>query len=182
MNAPLAPPRWRRIDNFELRIVRRFAALARLRGVRVSAGAVNVLANGWIYAPIAIAVYALAGGDAWSVIGAAALAALVAHLIHGLLKRSLRRPRPFERDPSLVSRTRVLDRYSFPSGHCMTLVCVAVPIVYGAHWLWPFAALYVALLAVCRLIAAHHYPTDVFAGSLIGLSVGWAASVVVFVN
>jgi Na+-driven multidrug efflux pump len=74
MNVPLMPPRWRRLDDFELRIVRRFAALARLRGVRVSAGAVNVLANGWIYAPIAVAVYALADGNAWSVIGAAALA------------------------------------------------------------------------------------------------------------
>lgn len=182
MNAHLSPPRWRRLDSLELQIVRRFAALARLRGVRLSASAVNVLANGWIYAPIAVAVYLLADGDAWPVIGAAALAALVAHVVHGLLKRSLRRPRPFDRDPSLVSSTRVLDRYSFPSGHCMTLVCVVVPIVHSAPWLWPFAALCVAVLAAARLVAAHHYPTDVVAGSVIGLSVGWAISAVVFLN
>ena len=182
MNAHLSPPRWSSLDKLELRVVRRFAALTRLRSVRFSAGAVNVLANGWIYLPIAAAVYLLGGGDAWSVIAQATLAALIAHLIHGLLKRSLRRPRPFDRDPSLVPSTRVLDRYSFPSGHCMTLVCVAVPIVHGTPWLWPFAALYVVVLAACRLIAAHHYPTDVLAGSFIGLSVGWAISAVVFVN
>jgi len=171
----MPPPRWDRLDNLELPIVRRFVALARWRWVRSGVGVVNVLANGWIYLPIAAATALLAPGSAWLMIGQAVLATLLAHIVHILLKHGLKRPRPFDRVPALAARTRVLGRYAFPSGHCMTLTCIVVPIVHHAPWLWPLAALGVALLAVCRIIAGHHYPTDVLAGILIGLGVAWPA-------
>ncbi|OIQ87724.1 PAP2 superfamily protein [mine drainage metagenome] len=173
MNAHLLSPRWNSLDNLELPVVRRFAALGRWRSVRSGVGVVNVLANGWIYLPITVAVYLLAHGNAWQIIGQAGLATLIAHIIHVLLKRGLKRQRPFDRDPALAARTRVLGRYAFPSGHCMTLVCVALPIVHNTPWLWPLASFGVALLAVCRIIAGHHYPTDVLAGIFIGLGVAW---------
>jgi undecaprenyl-diphosphatase len=177
-----SPPRWQRLDDIEMHVVKHFAALGRLRSVRSVAAIVNLLADGWIYPPIAAAIYLSSTGSPWIIIGQAVLAALIAHAIHALLKHSLQRPRPFDSDPLLAPRTRVLDRYSFPSGHCMTMVCVAVPIVHSDPWLWPAAALAVALLAACRLIAAHHYPSDVVAGILIGLSVGLPMSRLVFVN
>ncbi|MHB1669298.1 MAG: phosphatase PAP2 family protein [Thiomonas sp.] len=173
MNAYLLPPRWNRLDDLELPVVRRFAALGRWRWVRSGVGMVNVLADGWIYLPITVAVYLLARGSAWQMIGQAVLATLLAHIVHVLLKHGLKRPRPFDRDPALAARTRVLGRYAFPSGHCMTLTCVVVPIVHNVPWLWPLATLGVALLAVCRIIAGHHYPTDVLAGIFIGLGVAW---------
>ena len=173
MNAHPLPPRWNRLDNLELPVVRRLAALGRWRWVRSAVGMVNVLANGWIYLPITVAVYLLAPGRAWQMIGQAVLATLLAHTIHILLKHGLKRTRPFDRDPALAVRTRVLGRYSFPSGHCMTLICVVVPIVHNVPWLWPLATLGVALLAVSRIISGHHYPTDVLAGILIGLGVAW---------
>lgn len=173
--------RWKRLDDFELRAVRRFAALGRFRSVRFVTVIVNLLADGWIYLPIAAAIYFLADGSPWRIIGQACLAALVAHAIHAPLKRGLRRQRPMDCDP-LLPRSRVLDRYSFPSGHCMTLACVAVPVVHNTPWLWPAATLYVILLAACRLIAAHHYPTDVLSGIFIGLGVGSVTSAMAFIG
>jgi len=169
---------WERLDALELGVVRRFAALGRLRSVRSGAGVVNVLGDGWMYPPLAGAVYALAHSDPWRVMAQALVALLAAHLIHAGLKRLLRRPRPFERDPSLAGRSQALDRYSFPSGHCMTLMCVAVPIVHGVPWLWAVACIYVAVLGACRLIAGHHYPSDVLAGITLGWSMGWLSAAV----
>ena len=57
----------------------------------------------------------------------------------------------------------------------MTLVCVAVPIVHSAPWLWPYALCHLVLLSVCRLAAAHHYPSDVLSGICIGLGVSCTA-------
>jgi undecaprenyl-diphosphatase len=179
IEASLAPSaRWDRLDAVELRVVRRFAALGRLQLVRSGAGIVNLLGDGWMYPPLAAAVYALANSSPWHVMAQAIIAVVTAQLIHAVLKRVLRRPRPFERDPTLTQRARVLDRYSFPSGHCMTLMCVAVPIVHGVPWLWAVACSYVAVLGACRLIAGHHYPSDVLAGISIGLSVGWVAALI----
>lgn len=173
--------RWKRLDDLELRVVRRFAALGQFRSVRSVTVIVNLLADGWIYLPIALALYLLSDSDPWKVIAQAVLAVLIAHAIHAPLKRWLRRQRPMDCDPRLP-RTRVLDRYSFPSGHCMTLVCVAVPVVHHTPWLWPAATLYVILLAACRLIAAHHYPTDVLSGIFIGLGVGSVTSAMAFIG
>lgn len=167
---------WDSLDNLELRIVRRFAALSRWPIVRAITHAVNVLANGWIYLPMAWGLWFVARDTAWPLLARAMLAVVLAHLLHAWLKRKLRRIRPFERDPSLLCPTRVLDRYSFPSGHCMTLACVTVPIVHGVPVLWPLALGHVVLLAVCRLVAAHHYPSDVLAGISLGLAMGWLAT------
>jgi undecaprenyl-diphosphatase len=180
IDAALAPsPRWARLDAVELRVVRRFSALARLRLVRAGATLVNVLADGWMYPPIAAGVYALAHSDPWKVLAQALVAVLLAHLVHAVLKRALRRPRPYVRDPSLVQRARALDRWSFPSGHCMTLMCVAVPIVHGVPWLWVVACTYVGVLGAARLVAGHHYPSDVLAGITLGWSAGWLSAAVI---
>lgn len=167
---------WSRLDAVELRWVRRFAALGERPSVRSGAGIVNFLADGWMYLPLAAAIRAIDRGDPWRVLSQALVAALAAHAVHAVLKRALRRPRPFVRDPSVAARTRVLDRYSFPSGHCMTLLCVAVPLVHAEPVLWAAACGYAAVLGSCRLIAGHHYPSDVLAGFALGGSAGWLAA------
>ena len=134
---------------------------------------VNLLGDGGVYLPIVALVVGLAESrhSAKKVLDQAVLAVVLAHLLHALLKRTLTRLRPFERGPALTPLARVLDRYSFPSGHCMTMTCVAIPIVGFAPRLWPMVVAIMIVLASCRLIAAHHYPSDVLAGISIGLLV-----------
>jgi undecaprenyl-diphosphatase len=169
---------WNELDDLELKIVRRFAALSRHNSVKRATRLVNVLGDGWAYLPIAAVIAALAYSRpwAWTMFVHALLAAALAHLVHALLKRKILRLRPFEHDPLLTPIARALDRYSFPSGHCMTMTCVALPIVDEAPVLWPVALATLITLAVCRLIAAHHYPSDVLAGIIIGIAVAWPVS------
>ena len=101
------------------------------------------------------------------------LAVGCAHVLYPLIKNGIRRVRPFEADPSLRSLAQPLDRYSFPSGHCMTFAAVLFPV--SLAWSGMFAGLLAlwALIAWARLASAHHYVSDVIAGTTLGIVVAW---------
>ena len=98
------------------------------------------------------------------------------HCFYPIIKQRFHRPRPFSVDPKLPSLLATLDVHSFPSGHVMTLTGVLVPIVI----LWPATAILSVLLACClawaRVATAHHFPSDVFAGAVLGVGVGYPIS------
>ena len=160
-----------RADRLELRSVHYLAAMTRFRVVRSVTLFVNLLGNGWIYPPVLLAILLSNLSNGWTVIGIAFLSTAVAHALYGVIKRWIARPRPCEKDPRLSPLTRALDRYSFPSGHCMTLTAVLVPLVRSVPDLWPAAIAALCILAWCRLAAAHHYPSDTLAGIALGAAV-----------
>ena len=61
------------------------------------------------------------------------------------------------------------DYNSFPSGHALTICCVAV--IFTCVWpmLWPLWAAIAALLAVTRTLLTAHFLSDVLIGAGIGL-------------
>ena len=93
---------------------------------------------------------------------------LTCTLAYKLIKGKTLRPRPFDVHPGIVCVGKTLDQFSFPSGH--TLHAVAFSIVAVAYypalaWLvWPFTL----LVGMSRPILGLHYPSDVFAGALLG--------------
>lgn len=149
----------------------------RYRLLRSIVIAINVLGNGWIYLPLIVVIPLLGIPFPLRVVLAALLATLVGHLFHYVLKRRIARLRPFEKDPSLSSLIRTLDKYSFPSGHCMTMTTVLIPLALAVPALTPFACAILAVLASCRMIAAHHYPSDVLAGIFLGACIATPVSV-----
>jgi undecaprenyl-diphosphatase len=159
------------LDAIETGMVRRACRWTRFKPIRHATIAVNLLGNGWLYPLIGVAL-ALSGlVHAWKIFTASLLAAGGAHAVYAVVKRVVGRKRPFEREPALQPLARVLDRYSFPSGHCMTLTAVLTPIVHAAPALWPATVVALAILSWCRLAAAHHYPSDVLAGIGLGAAV-----------
>ena len=62
-----------------------------------------------------------------------------------------------------------LDYNSFPSGHALTICCVAV--IFTCVWpmLWPVWFAIAALLAVTRALLTAHFLSDVLIGAGIGL-------------
>lgn len=177
----LAPAsRWRRAlllaGRLELIIVQRIVPLARYRSVRFTTNSINLLGNGWVYVPLAAAIFFAQIRHPVAVLQAALLSTLIGHLFYRALKHRVARPRPFDRDPALQSLSKVLDKYSFPSGHCMTLTTALVPIAHAAPATVPLAVGALALLALCRLIAAHHYPSDVLAGIGLGAAIALPVS------
>lgn len=167
--------RWRlalaRADGFELPLVRRLAATTRFAGVRSAARVVNFLGNGWIYVLIAAALVLSDTANADVIAASALMATAIAHGFYAILKHALVRPRPFDTDRSLRSIGKVMDRNSFPSGHCMTLTAVLLPILLSQPAYWPVAVLALSILAWSRLVAAHHYLSDIVAGIVLGSGV-----------
>jgi undecaprenyl-diphosphatase len=162
-----------RLNQRELRLVRQLSTSCEWPGVRPVALVLNRLSNGWLYPLVVAGLLWLQPARASVVIAAAALAAGSAHAIYPWIKRRTARPRPCDIDPSLRPLLNTLDRYSFPSGHCMTVTCVLIPVTSAFPQLDAFAAVLWLLVAWARLVTAHHYPSDLIAGTLLGAIVAW---------
>lgn len=169
---PKVQDRWRlalaRADGFELPLVRRLAATARFGWVRSAAMVINFLGNGWIYVPIAAALLLSDTANADVIAASALMGTAIGHGFYAVLKHYLARPRPFDTDRNLRSIGKVMDRNSFPSGHCMTLTAVLLPILQREPGYWPVAVMALGILAWSRLVAAHHYLSDIVAGIVLG--------------
>ncbi|MCI4679571.1 phosphatase PAP2 family protein [Rhodoblastus acidophilus] len=141
--------------------------------LRTLAIALSKLGNGWIYPLLGAAVLAKWGLSGLRIIAPAALSAILLHSIYPFMKRWCGRRRPFQTAPELPSLLATLDAHSFPSGHTMTIFGVLTPIVM----LWPAATVSAAAMALgiawSRVATAHHYPSDVLAGALLGIGIGY---------
>jgi undecaprenyl-diphosphatase len=100
---------------------------------------------------------------------AVVVADVIADLLAELGKEVFHRHRPFETQLGPPTST-----YSFPSGHSATaFACATVLASLAPRWRLPFFVL-AALIALSRLYNGVHYPTDVLAGSALGVLVGLA--------
>jgi undecaprenyl-diphosphatase len=99
--------------------------------------------------------------------------------LYRYLKPRVCRQRPFVTCPGIRARARVLDTYSFPSGHTLHAVSFAIVLSYHypiATFIAPPFALAVAL---SRLVLGLHYPSDVVVGGVLGAA---TAALVLAVN
>jgi membrane-associated phospholipid phosphatase len=159
------------VKTWELQFVRYCARLARSRGGSALAIAVSKLGNGWLYPPLAVALVAAAGARAWPAVLVGGTSIAVGQGILFVLKRSCCRSRPCQVAEDLECLLPVQEWNSFPSGHMMTLTTamasvlpVCPPLAWVAGPLW-------GLMAWARMACGHHYPSDVLAGTAVGLVV-----------
>ena len=93
---------------------------------------------------------------------------LVSLAIYRLLKRWIRRPRPYASHHGIIARVSPLDQFSFPSGHTLHAAAfsiIAISYYPALAWLLiPFSV----LVALSRVVLGLHYPSDVLAGAALG--------------
>ena len=78
------------------------------------------------------------------------------------------RQRPYILHGGITLGTAPLDTYSFPSGHTLHAVAFTmVALAYCPQLAWLLIPL-TGLVAASRVILGLHYPSDVFAGAVIG--------------
>lgn len=129
---------------------------------------VNSMGNGWLYLPLVILVFLLQGWRAWRFMLVASLSVIIAHSLYSWIKTFVARLRPCDFDSTLGSTIKALDRYSCPSGHCMTATAVGIPLVLAfPAALLPTVTIWL-MIAWSRVSLGHHYPTDLLLGGIIG--------------
>ena len=160
----------------DLEVVRIVSRNANTQSGRTCAVGISKLGNGWIYPLLATLILIVLGSSGCRIILLSSVNAAAVHCLYPFIKLRFRRERPFEVDPGLPSLLPTLDEHSFPSGHVMTLTGVLVPMVI----LWPATAIAAVLMACslawARVATAHHFPSDVIVGALLGISIGYAIS------
>ena len=128
--------------------------------------------GGLVVVPVAATAMAAALWWRGSREGATLLAAAVlgSTVVNTVLKAVFRRARPDVWEP-LVGE----NSYSFPSGHAMATMSLAVALVvlaWSTRWRWAAVTagvMYVLAVGVSRVYLGVHYPSDVLGG--------WSASV-----
>ena len=89
-----------------------------------------------------------------------------------ILKPSLMRCRPCWLEPEVQLLVKVPHDFSFPSGHSNASFAVATAILTRNKKLGIPAIILAAAIAVSRLYVFVHWPTDVLAGTIIGICGG----------
>ena len=88
------------------------------------------------------------------------------------LKNLITRPRPFLLDETVTLLVEAPTSYSFPSTHAAWAFAAAASVFAWHKWAGTVCILAAFLIAFSRLYLFVHFPTDVFAGILLGIFMG----------
>lgn len=158
------------LSELEIRAVHKTAQPIRYAAVRHSAICINWCANGLLYPLLAVIYVTAFANQSLDPLLIALASVSLAHCLYPIVKRTTKRPRPFELDPRLDPHIAPLDKYAFPSGHAMTLSATGAPFVYYfSETGWLLALLWI-VVGWARIVVAHHFPTDILAGTFLGLA------------
>ena len=94
------------------------------------------------------------------------------------LKPLIARTRPFTVNMDINLLIVAPKDYSFPSGHSAASFSAAFSLLFGKNKLWKPSMVLAALIAFSRLYLYVHYPSDIFAGILIGFITGFLANII----
>lgn len=165
------------LSRVEIDLVGAVSRATRYRLFARLAAAISWLGNGLIYLLLGVPLLLLVRGSSRAVL-AGGIAMLVAHLVYPWLKIACARERPFTANSELQPLIKTLDKLSFPSGHVMTLTAASLPAVLAFPSFWPGAVTLWLAMGWSRIACAHHYPSDVLAGSALGAGIamplGWS--------
>ncbi len=96
-----------------------------------------------------------------------------------LLKHLFKRERPFRTEEGVNARTeyvggRVIDRFSFPSGHATlaSAIVTSAMLAYPRWYVIAPASIWVGTVSVSRIWMGVHYPSDVAVGLVLGTATG----------
>ncbi len=87
------------------------------------------------------------------------------------LKYAINRQRPYEAYPTIINPYNIETDASFPSGHTSTAFALATSIsLQNKKWYVVISAFaWASSVGYSRMYLGEHYPTDVFAGAVIGI-------------
>lgn len=165
-----------RVLAFDIAAFRLFASVSLPKAVSLPLILLVRVGDGWIWALVALALWM---SRPLSQVGHIVLHGLIgigiSLAIYLPIKHLSRRPRPHESGLGIVSMVPPLDKYSFPSGHTMNNLAVAMVLsLYFPGWTVP-ALVFPLFLGTLRVFFGVHYLSDILGGGVLGISAFWLA-------
>ncbi len=125
-------------------------------------------ANGYYYPLIPVIFFIIDPVGAYSFLISALIAFSIELPAYKIIKRCVKRFRPYEVNKKIKNRIMPSDRFSLPSGH--TAASWVMAILLALHFPLLAAPLFIwaILVGISRIYMGVHYPTDVLAGFILG--------------
>ncbi len=131
--------------------------------------------DGWFWAACGLILLLSHDAARYSALLSAALSTFCGILLFRVLKIAVGRQRPCEKEPHCWAKLLPPDRFSFPSGHSITAFAVAVPLGHFYPAAEPGLLFLAFNVAISRILLGMHFLSDVLAGVLLGVGLGYSA-------
>lgn len=125
-------------------------------------------ANGYYYPLIPVILFLIDPTGAYSFFISAIIAFFIELPAYKIIKRCVKRFRPYEVNKNIKNRIMPSDRFSLPSGHTAAAWVIAMLLALHYPILTIPVFIWATLVGVSRVYLGVHYPTDIFAGIILG--------------
>lgn len=90
-----------------------------------------------------------------------------------MLKKAFKRQRPCDLISNLNARVTPSDKFSLPSGHTTAAFLMASLLAYFYPQFTAIVYLWASTVGLSRVLLGVHYPSDIVAGALLGLTIAF---------
>ena len=161
------------ISSGDRRLMRRVNRWKPPRWIRLWMILATRAGDGWLWYLLGTLVLVFGGPERFAAVTAAGVSCGLGAILFLTLKRLFGRKRPCAVASHCWATLLPPDRFSFPSGHAINAFAFAVSIGHFEHSLL-YGLLFCALsVAISRIMLGLHFLSDVLAGSLLGIGLGY---------